>query len=705
MASSRTPQNPRDGQPKRPEGGNGKRPRLSLGTFYLFVLIALLLLAVQTFLAGGGTSSEVEYSTFLEQLDAGDVESFEVQDRVDIRGTYTEEAVAAERVEVPAAEPSFGRPPAPDAGRRFRTTKPDDHDLTDYVTAINTARVAADQEPVEFEADYTSSVWSGLVSWILLFGLLAVFWIFILRRMGGPGQQVLNIGKNKATLFDQTEGAPITFADVAGLDEAKEEVEEVVQFLKDPQRFTKLGGKLPKGVLLVGPPGTGKTLLAKAVAGEAQVPFFSLSGSDFVEMFVGVGAARVRDLFKQAKEKAPCIVFIDEIDAVGRSRGRGAIMGGNDERENTLNQLLVEMDGFNTDKGVILMAATNRPDTLDTALLRPGRFDRQILIDRPDRRERAAIFKVHTANLTLAPDLDIELLAGQTPGFAGAEIANVCNEAALLAARDGKDAVEMIDFERAIDRVIGGLEKKNKLISPDEKKIVAYHEAGHAVAGWFREFTDPVVKVSIVPRGMAALGYAQSLPQERYLYTREALVDRMVMTMGGRVAEEIIFGKITTGAQNDLEKITKMAYAMVVDYGMSEEIGYVSFNMSGQSDQPQFDKPFSDDLARRIDIEVKRIIDDVRAQTRQLLEERADEMERLARALLEKEVLNENDLREVLGPRPYKRPEHEPGVTAEGEPVNPPPDGPASTRPEGDGLAGEPGAFGEPPALGDERTG
>ena len=689
MASpNRTPDNPRDGQSGK---GGGKRPRLSLGTFYLFVLIALLLLAVQTFLTGSGSGSEVEYSTFLEQLEAGDIESFEVNDRVEIRGAYTEEAVEAGRVTVPAPEPSFGREPAADANRRFRTTRPDDHDLTDYVTAINAERVAADQDPIEFEADYTSGVWSGILSWVVLFGLLAVFWIFILRRMGGPGQQVLNIGKNKATLFDQTEGAPITFEDVAGLDEAKEEVEEVVQFLKDPQRFTKLGGKLPKGVLLVGPPGTGKTLLAKAVAGEAQVPFFSLSGSDFVEMFVGVGAARVRDLFKQAKEKAPCIIFIDEIDAVGRSRGRGAIMGGNDERENTLNQLLVEMDGFNTDKGVILMAATNRPDTLDSALLRPGRFDRQILIDRPDRRERAAIFKVHTENLTLSPDLDTELLAGQTPGFAGAEIANVCNEAALLAARDGKDAIEMIDFERAIDRVIGGLEKKNKLISPDEKRIVAYHEAGHAVAGWFREYTDPVVKVSIVPRGMAALGYAQSLPEERYLYTKEALVDRMVMTMGGRVAEEIIFGQITTGAQNDLEKITKMAYAMVVDYGMSEEIGYVSFNLSGNKDQPQFDKPFSDDLARRIDVEVKRIIDDVRVQTRAVLEERGGKLEDLAQALLEKEVLNENDLKEVLGPRPYKRNEHEQGVTAEGEPVTPPHGGSAL---EGDGLASTPPAVG-----------
>ena len=686
MASpDRTPQNPRDGQPKK---DGGKRPRLSLGTFYLFVLIALLLLAVQTFLTGAGTGYEVEYSVFLEQLEAGDVESFEVNDRVEIRGAYTEGAVEAGRVEVPAPEPSFGRQPEADAARRFSTTKPDDHDLTDFVTAINAERTAAGQDLIEFEADYTSSVWSGILSWVVLFGLLAVFWIFILRRMGGPGQQVLNIGKNKATLFDQTEGAPITFADVAGLDEAKEEVEEVVQFLKDPQRFTKLGGKLPKGVLLVGPPGTGKTLLAKAVAGEAQVPFFSLSGSDFVEMFVGVGAARVRDLFKQAKEKAPCIIFIDEIDAVGRSRGRGAIMGGNDERENTLNQLLVEMDGFNTDKGVILMAATNRPDTLDSALSAP-RPVRPPDPDRPARppRARGHLQGPHREPDACRPTSTQSCWQVRRRGSPGPRSPTSATRPRLLAARDGKDSIEMIDFERAIDRVIGGLEKKNKLISPDEKRIVAYHEAGHAVAGWFREYTDPVVKVSIVPRGMAALGYAQSLPEERYLYTKEALVDRMVMTMGGRVAEEIIFGQITTGAQNDLEKITKMAYAMVVDYGMSEEIGYVSFNLSGQKDQPQFDKPFSDDLARRIDLEVKTIIDDVRVQTRAVLEERGDKLESLAQALLEKEVLNENDLKEVLGPRPYKRNTYDAGVTAEGEPVTPPHGGL-----EGDGLASPPPA-------------
>ncbi|WP_218827659.1 ATP-dependent zinc metalloprotease FtsH [Rubricoccus marinus] len=676
-----TPQNPRDGQ----NGRSPKRPRLSLGGFYLFVLLALGLLALQTVLLGGSTSKEVDYSEFLDQVQSGAVAEFTVVNGADITGLYTPEAVENEVVETEEPQAAFGREPDEKARLRFSTTKPADHDLTEFVNTVNAAREEAGTEPVEFAAKFQENWLGGLLSWVVLFGIIAIFWIFILRRMGGPGQQVLNIGKNKATLVDQTEGTKITFDDVAGLDEAKEEIEEVVQFLKDPKRFTRLGGKLPKGVLLVGPPGTGKTLLAKAVAGEAGTPFFSLSGSDFVEMFVGVGAARVRDLFKQAKEKAPCIIFIDEIDAVGRSRGRGSVIGGNDERENTLNQLLVEMDGFNTDKGVIIMAATNRPDVLDSALLRPGRFDRQVLIDKPDRREREAIFKVHTESLTLAPELDMGLLAGQTPGFAGAEIANVCNEAALLAAREEKDAIEMIDFERAIDRVIGGLEKKNKLISPDEKRIVAYHEAGHAVAGWFREYTDPVVKVSIVPRGLAALGYAQSLPQERYLYTKEALIDRMVMTMGGRVAEEIIFGQISTGAQNDLERITAMAYAMIVDYGMSEEIGYVSFNMSKQKDQPVFDKPYSEDLARRIDIEAKVLIDDVRVQTRRLLEERADKLEDLAQALLEKEVLNENDLKAVLGERPYALPDHERGVTAEGEPTNIEPNSASGAM--GDGAA------------------
>jgi cell division protease FtsH len=664
--------NPRTGD-DRPDGRpGGKRPRFSLGGFYILVFLLLGLLALQTlFWTGGG--NEVDYSTFLDQVRRGYVAEIVVVDDKDVRGLYTAEAVEQGQVQTTEPVRTFRQEDPAQARRRFSTTKPADHDLTEFLTTVNTGREAAGRAPIAFEADYTDTWFSGLLSWLFFLGLIVLFWVFILRRMGGPGQQVLNIGKNKAVLFDAMDGQQLTFKDVAGLDEAKEEVEEVVEFLKNPKKFTKLGGKLPKGVLLVGPPGTGKTLLAKAVAGEAGVPFFSLSGSDFVEMFVGVGAARVRDLFKQAKEKAPCIIFIDEIDAIGRSRGRGAIIGGNDERENTLNQLLVEMDGFNTDKGVIIMAATNRPDILDTALLRPGRFDRQILIDKPDRRERAAIFRVHTANLTLAKGVDLDVLAGQTPGFAGAEIANVCNEAALLAARLDKDAIEMADFEAAIDRVIGGLEKKNKLISPDEKRIVAYHEAGHAIAGWFREFTDPVVKVSIVPRGLAALGYAQYLPEERYLYTRDALVDRMVMAMGGRVAEEIVFGRVSTGAQNDLERITKLAYAMVVDYGMSEAVGYVSFNMQAREGEPLLEKPFSEATAELIDQEVKRIIDEVRAETRRLLEEKRGLLEALAQVLLTKEVLNENDIVEVLGPRPFKRAIHEgTAVNAEGEPVNDP---------------------------------
>src|SRR5690606_8470301 len=560
--------------------------------------------------------------------------------------------------------------PSPESRLRFSTTKPSDHDLTDFLRDYNEQARESGGEIVEFTARTEENWFGGILTWVLPLAIIVALWVFIIRRMN-PGSQVLNIGKNKAVLFDALGDQQLTFKDVAGLDEAKEEVVEIVEFLKNPKKFTKLGGKLPKGVLLVGPPGTGKTLLAKAVAGEAGVPFFSLSGSDFVEMFVGVGAARVRDLFRQAKEKAPCIIFIDEIDAIGRSRGRGIMMGANDERENTLNQLLVEMDGFNTDNGVIIMAATNRPDVLDSALLRPGRFDRQILIDKPDRLEREEIFKVHTRNLILSDDTNLEVLASQTPGFAGAEIANVCNEAALLAARQDKEAVTMEDFEQAIDRVIAGLEKKNKIISPEERKIIAFHEAGHAIVGWFLEHTDPVVKVSIVPRGLAALGYAQYLPEERYLYTREALIDRMTMAIGGRVAEEIVFGRISTGAQNDLERITKMAYAMVVDYGMSERVGYVSFNLSGGSESPVFDKPYSEETARIIDEEVKRIIDEVRLAARTLLEAKRDKLDEMANALLENEVLGPKDLVRILGKRPC------------GEYVN------YQTGPAGDGSAVE----------------
>lgn len=486
---------------------------------------------------------------------------------------------------------------------------------------------------------------------------IILMYILMTRMTGGagPGGAIFNIGKSRASLFDADSKVKITFQDVAGLDEAKEELNEIVDFLKNPGRYTDLGGKIPKGALLVGPPGTGKTLLAKAVAGEAGVPFFSLSGSDFVEMFVGVGAARVRDLFKQAKEKAPCIIFIDEIDAVGRSRGRGAMPGGNDERENTLNSLLVEMDGFGSETGIIILAATNRPDVLDSALLRPGRFDRQISVDAPDIIGREAIFRVHMRPLKLSPEVDTKKLAAQTPGFAGAEIANVCNEAALLAARRGKTAVEMADFQDAIDREIGGLEKKNKLISPEEKEIVAFHEAGHAITGWFLEHANPLVKVSIVPRGIAALGYAQYLPREQYLYRTEQLFDEMCMALGGRAAEEVVFGKITTGALSDLEKITKMAYSMVSMYGLNDKIGNISFyDSKGQSDY-SFTKPYSENTARMIDEEVKKLVDEAYQRTKALLTERRNELDSLAKALLKQEILYQHDLVEIIGERPFEK--------------------------------------------------
>ena len=489
----------------------------------------------------------------------------------------------------------------------------------------------------------------------ILFFVAIYFMFFRMGGTGGPGGQIFNIGRSKATLFDGDAKVKTTFKDVAGLDEAKEEIEEIVEFLKTPKKFTDLGGKIPKGALLVGPPGTGKTLLARAVAGEAGVPFFSLSGSDFVEMFVGVGAARVRDLFKQAKEKAPCIIFIDEIDAVGRSRGRGAMPGSNDERENTLNSLLVEMDGFGTDSGIIIMAATNRPDVLDPALLRPGRFDRTISVDKPDIIGREAIFKVHLKPLKLAADIDPKELSAQTPGFAGAEIANVCNEAALIAARRNKTSVDMHDFQEAMDRVIGGLEKKNKLISPEEKKIVAYHVAGHAVAGWFLEHANPLVKVTIVPRGVAALGYAQYLPKEQFLYRTEQLIDEMCVTLGGRVSEDIIFGKISTGAQNDLERITKLAYSMVTVYGMNDKLGNVSFFDSKGGDGYNFNKPYSEQTAREIDEEARKIIASAYERTRALLSDKQDKLEILAQELLVKEVLFQSDLERLIGPRPFEQ--------------------------------------------------
>jgi len=508
-------------------------------------------------------------------------------------------------------------------------------------------------EASDTETNWFSPVLQTILPILIFIGL----WILLMRKMGGgagggggPGG-IFNIGKSRATLFDKGTRVNITFADVAGLDEAKVEVMEIVDFLKNPKKDTSLGGKIPKGALLVGPPGTGKTLLAKAMAGEAQVPFFSLSGSDFVEMFVGVGASRVRDLFKQAREKAPCIIFIDEIDAIGRARGKNMMMS-NDERESTLNQLLVEMDGFGTDVGIIVLAATNRPDVLDTALLRPGRFDRQISIDKPDVKGREAIFKVHLKPIKVSEKVDIHKLAEQTPGFAGADIANVCNEAALIAARKGKSAVDMSDFQDAVDRVIGGLEKKNKIISPEEKKIIAYHEAGHAVCGWFLEHAYPLLKVTIVPRGTAALGYAQYTPKEQYLYNTDQLTDQICMTLGGRASEEIFFEKISTGAQNDLQQITRIGYAMVTVYGMNDKIGNISFYDPHQ-DQT-FTKPYSEETSKLIDEEVRKLIDEAYERTKTLLRQKKGDVEKLAEALLEREVLFQSDVEALIGPRPYE---------------------------------------------------
>ena len=489
--------------------------------------------------------------------------------------------------------------------------------------------------------------------------IIVLVWIFIMRRMsgnagGGAGGQIFNIGKSKAKLFDEKTDIKVTFKDVAGLEGAKEEVQEIVDFLKNPQKYTVLGGKIPKGALLVGQPGTGKTLLAKAVAGEAKVPFFSLSGSDFVEMFVGVGASRVRDLFKQAKEKSPAIIFIDEIDAIGRARGKSNFTGSNDERENTLNQLLTEMDGFGTSTNVIILAATNRADVLDKALMRAGRFDRQIYVDLPDVRERKEIFKVHLKSLKTTKTLDVDFLSKQTPGFSGADIANVCNEAALIAARKNKKSVGKQDFLDAVDRIVGGLEKKNKIITPEEKKTIAFHEAGHAMVSWLLEYAAPLVKVTIVPRGQS-LGAAWYLPEERMIVRTEQMLDEMCATLGGRAAEKVIFDKISTGALSDLEKVTRQAKAMVTVYGLNDKLGNITYyDSTGQTDY-NFSKPYSEETAQTIDKEISKIIENQYDRACQLVEENKEKLTELANRLLEKEVIFKDDLVSILGERPFDK--------------------------------------------------
>ena len=627
---------------RRPQEEGDKQKSSPKFPIWIYAVLLLALFGIQLFFMNQESGTSLKYSQFLEYVEKGYVKEITIENGKFITGQYSDKAIEEG---IPAAQSSGNQWQIGESGppTRFNTTMLPNDEIRPLLDAQN----------VVYDAKVTEDWFSGIIFWLILIGLAIAFWIFIFRRMN-PGQQVLNIGKNKASLYDKQKENKVSFKDVAGLEEAKAEVEEVVEFLRNPKKFTRLGGTLPKGVLLVGPPGTGKTLLAKATAGEADVPFFSLSGSDFVEMFVGVGAARVRDLFKQAKEKAPCIIFIDEIDAIGRSRGRGMMMGSNDERENTLNQLLSEMDGFNTDKGVIIMAATNRPDVLDTALLRPGRFDRQILIDKPDLNGRMSVLEVHSRNLKLSDDIDLKLLASQTPGFAGAELANLCNEAALMAARRGKDKVEMVDFQDSIERVIAGLEKKNKLISPREREIVAYHESGHAIIGWYLEHTDPVLKVSIVPRGLAALGYTLQTPlEDRFLMTTEELNDKICALLGGRVAEEIIFGRISTGAQNDLERITNLAFAMVAEYGMSDELGYLSLKDSQNPENSYgFNKKYSERTSERIDQAVSEIIRQNYERTKKLLTEHKDELEKMAKTLLKKEVLDHNDLKELLGAHP-----------------------------------------------------
>ncbi len=628
-----------------PEDNNKNKKTVKINSYWIYGAVIMLLILGQLLLFPAGSSSKISYDQLKAYTEAGDIKKVNI----------VNESIA----EIYLKKESLNK--YPDAVKTtFSESQPNFSmeigSLTNFETKYDKVNDNLSPENrVEVTYERKTNVIGTILSWLLMPLIFIGLYFFLLRRVsggaGGPGAQIFNIGKSKAQLFEKDSKVNLTFADVAGLDEAKEEIMEIVDFLKNPKKYTSLGGKIPKGVLLVGPPGTGKTLLAKAVAGEANVPFFSMSGSDFVEMFVGVGASRVRDLFKQAREKAPCIVFIDEIDAIGRSRGRNNFQGGNDERENTLNQLLVEMDGFSTDKGVIIMAATNRADVLDNALMRPGRFDRQIGIDRPDMNGRVQIFNVHLRGIKLNPEVSSVALAEMTPGFAGADIANVCNEAALIAARRNKTSVDMSDFNYALDRVIGGLEKKNSLISPREKEIISYHEAGHAVCGWFLEHASPLVKVTIVPRGIGTLGYAQYLPKEEYITRTEQLLDRICMTFGGRAAEEIVFGKISTGAQNDLDQVTKLAYSMITIYGMNKNVGNVSFYQMGSD---SFQKPFSEHTASMIDEEVRKLLEEQYKRCVSLLKARRHELELLAQELLDKEVLQKADVERLLGPRPYK---------------------------------------------------
>lgn len=637
---------------KKEDKNSNNKPKLN--PMWIYGSIIALFLALQLF-SSGLSSQSAEKTTvaqFIEFLKEGDINKVEVVNKRIARVYLTSEAQNKDihRKAIPRSVfPTTAQ--GPNYTFEIGSLENFEKQVTDTITEFNL------DTRLQFETE--SNVWGDLFLSLLPFILIIGVWIFIMRRMsaggaGGAGGQIFNIGKSRAKLFDEKIDTKTSFKDVAGLEGAKEEIQEIVDFLKSPDKYTSLGGKIPKGALLVGPPGTGKTLLAKAVAGEAKVPFFSLSGSDFVEMFVGVGASRVRDLFKQAKEKSPSIIFIDEIDAIGRARGKNNFSGSNDERENTLNQLLTEMDGFGTNTNVIVLAATNRADVLDKALMRAGRFDRQIYVDLPDIRERKEIFEVHLRPIKRSNDLDVDFLARQTPGFSGADIANVCNEAALIAARQGKKEVTKQDFLDAVDRIIGGLEKKNKIITPDEKRAVAFHEAGHATVSWMLEHAAPLVKVTIVPRGRS-LGAAWYLPEERLIVRPEQMLDEMCATMGGRAAEKVIFDKISTGALSDLEKVTKQARAMVTIYGLSDKIGNLTYyDSSGQSEYG-FTKPYSEQTAELIDREISELIETQYKRAIKILEENKDKLTQLAEVLLEKEVIFKDNLEKIFGKRTFAR--------------------------------------------------
>ena len=635
---------------------NIKKPKFS--PYLVYGLIIVIFLAINVFSGGmsSSTGSATTPAQFFEYLKNGDVEKVEIVNRREAKVYLTSEALSKE-IHKKSIKPQFLPISGKTPNYQFEFG-----DLQNFENELSKTKADNDlTTAVNYETE--QNVWGDFLLTLLPFVLIIGVWIFIMRRMsggagGGAGGQLFNIGKSKAKLFDQNTEVKTSFKDVAGLEGAKEEVQEIVDFLKQPEKYTSLGGKIPKGALLIGAPGTGKTLLAKAVAGEAKVPFFSLSGSDFVEMFVGVGASRVRDLFKQAKEKSPSIIFIDEIDAIGRARGKNAMSGSNDERENTLNQLLTEMDGFGTNTNVIVLAATNRADILDKALMRAGRFDRQIFVDLPDVRERKEIFEVHLRPLKKAKGLDIDFLSKQTPGFSGADIANVCNEAALIAARKGKKSVGKQDFLDAVDRIIGGLEKKNKIVTPGEKKSVAYHEAGHAVVSWMLEHASPLVKVTIVPRGRS-LGAAWYLPEERLIVHPEQMLDEMCAALGGRAAEKVIFNRISTGALSDLEKVTKQARAMVTVYGLSEKVGNLTYYDSSGQNEYGFTKPYSEKTAEIIDKEISDIIEKQYQRALKLLEENKDKLTQLAEVLLDKEVIFKDNLEKIFGKRPFDKTEED----------------------------------------------